>query len=59
MRRFVTETQYRRQGASLQVVTVYPTSINKKQVKKELELRSTIKGMVIKESDTWRYEGTK
>lgn len=59
MRRFVTETQYRRQGASLQVVTVYPTEINKKQVKKELGLRSTIKGMVIKESDTWRYEGTK
>lgn len=59
MRRYVTETKSRRQGASLQVITVYPAAINKKQVIKELGLRSTIKGMVIKESDTWRYEGTK
>lgn len=59
MRRYVTETQYRRQGASLQVVTIYPTAINKKQVIKELGVRSTIKGLVIQESDTWRYEGTK
>ena len=56
MRRYVTETRYKRQGTSLQVVTIYPTAINKKQVKKEMKAASRFKGMVIKENNHWRYE---
>lgn len=56
MRRYVAETSYNLRGDSLQVVTVYPAALNKKQVEKDIGRLTARKAVLIKQKEKWRYE---